>query len=200
MITEGRPGARLVDVVDRVSRSWRALAVTTVLFFGTFGLLMLAAAYFREASGGAEPFDLQNVLTADDVREQLAGYGDGAELRYLLFSAVDVFFPLFGALLLASVSAACLRSVSPRTYERAMRSRLILLFFVPTLMDWTENVFAVWLVVAGEPESSFAITGLLVAKAAKLATLVAAQATCVVAILWWVGAALRRRVAPAPRA
>jgi hypothetical protein len=199
VITDARPGAWLVDVVERVSRSWRSLAGVTVMFFGTFALLMLAAAWFRGASGDAEPFDLQNGLTADDVRVQLAGYGDGAELRYLVFAAVDVFFPLIGALLLASVTAACLRSASPRTYERAMRSRLILLFFVPTLMDWTENAFAVWLVLAGEPASSFAITGLLVAKSAKLATLVAAQVTCVVAIVWWVGATLRRRVAPAPR-
>lgn len=175
----------LTDVVERISRSWKAVLVVALLFVIAFGLLMAAAAAFSEVSADLDPFDLQNRLTGDDIRAQLALYTDDSAVRYLGFAAVDLLFPLVGALLLATVTAACLRTAAPRFYERVVGSNLLLLFFVPTLLDWTENVFAIWLVVAGEPASSFAIGGLVVAKTLKLLTLTAAQLLTAAAVVAW---------------
>jgi hypothetical protein len=186
----------LSSVVDRTSERWRRVAVVAVAFAVATVLLMLAGEAFRDVTG-FDPFDLQNSPTADEIRAQLASYPDAATGRYLVFAAIDVVFPLVGALLLASVTAACVRRASPGVYGRALRSHLFLLFLVPTLFDWTENVFAVWLVVAGDPASDFAVDALLLAKSAKLITLVVSQVTCTAAIVWWLISLVRSRSAAA---
>ena len=184
----------LNTLVVRLSQSRKAVVLIAVAFGVAFLLLMLAASSFRSAVGGLEPFDLQNGLTPAEVREQLARYGDSATGRYLAFTAVDWFFPLLGGLLTAVIAAACLRNSFPQLYARAVSWRLFALFFLPTLFDWTENVFALWLVLGGSPPSSTAVNGLLLAKQFKLFALVIVQTATALAIAGWIVMALRRRI------
>ena len=125
--------------------------------------------------------------------DMFAAQTDDSAPAYLRFALVDLAFPLLGAMLLATVAAACVRSASPARYARWLASGAFLVFGVPALLDWTENVFATWLVVAGEPASAFAVGGLVVAKAGKLLALTVAQVLCAAAILWWLVALVRRR-------
>jgi hypothetical protein len=179
--------------IDRWSRSWRIVVTIAVLFAVSFGLLMLAASAFREVTLGLDPFDLQNGLTSADVSEQLASYTDASTARYLVFALVDLAFPLLGSLLLACVTAACLRSAAPSLYGAVIRTNLLLLFLVPALLDWTENVFAVWTVVAGQGVPGAVVGALVVAKTLKVVALAIAQATCAAVVLWWAWTRLRRR-------
>lgn len=181
----------LTALVVRLSTSRRAVVLLLVAFGASFALLQLAATGFRSVSGGFEPFDLQNGLTSGEVRAQLLAYEDGATGRYLLFDLIDWFFPLLGSLVIAVVTAACLRNALPALYERAVRWGLFALFFLPALFDWAENVLTVRVVAGGSPPSGVAVDLMIIAKQLKLVTLTAAQVVAFVAVFAWIGRALR---------
>ena len=186
----------LTSLVVRLSRSRRAVVIVLIAFVVVSILLGWAGHAFRSATG-LEPFDLQNGLTAQEVSAQLAQYDDDATGRYVVFTIVDWVFPLLGGLLTAVITAACLRNSLPRVYERAVSWRLFALFFLPTLFDWTENIFALWIVLEGFPPADGLVDAMLVAKRVKLVTLYLVQAVTVLSILAWLVAAARRRlVAP----
>lgn len=186
----------LTSLVVRISQSRRAVVLVIVAFAVAFLLLMVAAEEFRSATGGTDPFDLQNGLSGDDVAAQLARYEDGATARYLVFTAVDWVFPLLGGLLTAVITAACLRAGAPRLYERAVSWRLFALFFVPTLIDWSENVCALWLVLDGLPPADGMVDAMLFAKRLKLVTLYVVQAVTLMAIVVWLVSLVRRTRSP----
>jgi hypothetical protein len=188
----------VTTLVVRLSSSRRAVVLVLMAFAASLLLLMVAADEFRSASGGADPFDLQNGLSAADVSAQLARYGDDATSHYLVFTVVDWLFPLLGGLVAAVVTAACLRNSLPRVYERAVSWRLFALFFLPTLFDWAENVFAIWLVVDGVPPADRLVDGLLIAKRLKLVALLVVQTATDVAIVAWLVVLVRRKLIGEP--
>ena len=184
---------RLTSLVVRLSESRRAVAVILVAFVVSSVLLGIAANAFRDATGGLDPFDLQNGISAAEVSAQLAQYGDGATGHYVVFTVVDWVFPLLGGLLTAVLTAACLRNSLPRVYERMVSWRLFALFFLPTVLDWSENVFALWIVIDGFPPADGLVDGMLLAKKLKLLTLYTVQAVTVLSIVAWLVALVVRR-------
>jgi hypothetical protein len=92
------------------------------------------------ATGGLDPFDITFPLSADDILSGLDRYNAEAQRAYLVFTLVDVVFPISSGLF-SSLMYAQLISLSgfPWLISAAKRG-LVLLPFVPTLIDLVENV------------------------------------------------------------
>jgi hypothetical protein len=81
--------------------------------------------------------------------------------------------------------------LSDKWYETFDTRNLFALFFIPTVFDWCENIFAL-IVINGYPdELTFAATMLVLAKKGKLASVLLMQAgtwlLLIVTALKWAG-------------
>jgi len=184
---------RLTGLIVRVSGSAPLFGLVTVLFVGSLALLMRIGAAFPAVAGGAQVFDLQNGLTADQVLAQLPGYTDAARALYLQFTAIDYLFPFAASLFLAATAAFCLRRTFPGAYAVALARNLLPLLMVAALFDWAENVAALTAIQSWPDTTPAMATAVVVAKRLKLAFTVAGQAVVGVLVVATVGRALLRR-------
>ena len=167
---------QLNDLIIRCSKSWRLFLLSVVVAFGSlfavFGPVRIA---FAELTGGLAPFDFQNVLSVDEIFDQLATWNEAAVQLYYAFSFVDFFFPFFAGLFLAGIAAFSLRHLSPGLYGRVAERRLFPLLMLGTAFDWLENLCALF-VIGRYPAEMTAAAGLLVvAKQGKLAAVALSQ-------------------------
>jgi len=169
-------------IVD-CSTSWWKTLLLILGFVGTISALMQFTAEFPAVSGGHEPFDMQNALTATDIFIQLATYTDQAFELYMRFQVVDYFFPLFGGLMMATLCAFSLRALSAKAYAVIVEKKLLLLFLVPTVFDWLENITLLWAVTAWPDQIQIAATLAVTAKMAKLATLFISQPVALILLI-----------------
>ena len=92
------------------------------------------------ATGGLDPFDITFPLSAEDIVAGLDRYNAEAREAYLVFTIVDVVFPITSGLF-SSLLYAQLIGLSGFTWLIATGKRgLVLLPFVPTLIDLVENI------------------------------------------------------------
>lgn len=188
---------RLNQLVIRISTSGWLFIATTVVAFGSLGILNQIGAAFPAHAGGAQPFDLQNGLTTGQVFAQIAGYTEQARRLYYLFTAIDYVFPLAAGLFLAAAGAFGLRHGLPAIYATLAQRQLFPLFLLGSAFDWCENVAALTAIV-GYPDAPAVVPALLVgAKRLKLFFVLLTNG--LVAVLLLVAAArwLGRRLRPA---
>lgn len=122
-------------IILRLSRDWRAWLASVLLFALSFWSLFLIGDRFAAATGGYQPFDLQNPLAVAAVLEQLPVYTAESRAIYWLFVVADTIFPALGALPFALLLGRGLLTLSPALAGRG----LALAPFVVTLLDWVEN-------------------------------------------------------------
>lgn len=174
---------KLHDFVIQCSLSWWKTLLIIAGFGLTFWQLQAVTGRFGLISGGHTPFDMQNSLTVEQVFEQLATWTDAAFNDYIWFQFVDFFFPAFGGLMLATLCAFAVRNLSTRYYDIGVRRNVFLIFFIPTLFDWLENIgFLLVLNAWPEAADSAAMLG-VTAKKFKLATLFTTQPVALVLLL-----------------
>lgn len=184
---------RLNNLVVLTSQSGWLYLLSIV---GTFGSLFVVFrninAVMRDVTGH-ELFDMQNALTVQQVFEQSRAYTTEAKQLYYAFSFVDFFFPFLAALFMAATAAFALRHGLPDFYRKMNSASLFALMFIPTLFDWIENSFAL-LVVSSFPEELGTAASLMVlAKQAKLGSIIAVQLIVLAALLTSVAGWLRIR-------
>lgn len=185
---------RLQDFAIRASRTWWLYLIVVALMVGSLNALMAIGEIFPAHAAGAQPFDLQNNLTAAEVYPQLAGYTDRARELYGLFAAIDFVFPLAAGLFIVATTAFALRHSFPAWYEALARRRLLPLFMVGSAFDWLENV-AILTAMGLMPAEVQGLAGLLVlAKRCKLAFTLLAQGVMVLLLVVALGQWVRRRL------
>jgi hypothetical protein len=171
------------DLVVRVSHSAWLWVMSAVFAFGSLYFVFLNINVPFEQMVGAPMFDFQNGLTVAQVFEQLPGYDERAIALYHAFLFVDFYFPFFAGLVMASAGAFAWRHLAPRVYEALDSRSLFVIFLVPTLFDWGENLFAIAVVGAWPERLGWAATLLVLCKKGKLATVMAFQAVVLISLL-----------------
>jgi hypothetical protein len=182
---------RLNNLVILVSQSAWLFVMAAVFAFGSLGIVFFNINDVFEVMVGAQMFDFQNDLTVAMIYEQLPNYSYAARKLYFAFIFVDFFFPFFAGLVLAASATFALRHLSTKWYDSLDGRNLFALFFIPTLFDWCENIFAL-IVVNGYPdELTVAATMLVIAKKGKPASVMLMQAgtwiLLLMAALKWAG-------------
>lgn len=182
----------LNNLVIQVSLSAGLFLFSSVLAFGSLVFVIFNINEVFETIVGAQLFDLQNDLTAEQVFEQLPKYSDAAIDLYFAFVFVDFLFPVFASLTLGAASAFAIRYLSSTWYEKINSLNLFAVYLIPAIFDWVENISAIT-VITTYPKELTAVAGLLVmAKKGKLSTLVAVQLISwtflCLALLKWLGA------------
>ncbi len=166
--------AKLNSFIVNCSTSWWKFLLLFAGQIGTMQVLTRITDQFPAATNGDVPFDMQNSLSPADIYIQLEGYTDQAFDLYMVFQAVDFFFPLFAGLTLATVCAFALRHVSDKLYNIATAKKLFVLLLIPTLFDWLENINLLWVVLAWPDQVSLAANMAVLAKMGKLSTMAVA--------------------------
>lgn len=184
-------------LIVRISRSRSLFILTLIIAVGAFQALMRVGEDFPSLAGGAQPFDLQNGLSVDDVLLQLPGYSSEARQQYYLFTAIDYVFPLAAGLMLAAIAAFCMRYALPTAFAAVNARRLFPLLLLASLFDWCENVAAVTAIASYPATTSVMATALVIAKRLKLGFLVASQSLTLLLMLAAAGRWLRNRLRPA---
>lgn len=134
-------------------------------------------------SVGFVVFDMQNKLTVPHVFEQLSAYTPETKQLYYAFSFVDFMFPFFAALFMAAAAAFALRHAFNEFYLRVRDSSLFALLFLPTALDWTENIFALTVISSYPDQRETAAALMIWAKQGKLVSIVIAQTAVLIALL-----------------
>lgn len=185
---------RLQTLILWISRTWWAWLLVAALGFGSLRALLVIGADFPAAAGGAQPFDLQNGLSAAEVYPQLAGYTDRARELYLQFTIIDYAFPFFAGLFIAATVAACLRASRPRWHEAVVTRRLLPVLMIGSAFDWLENLAAIALISLYPSEYGWLPALLVMAKRLKLACVLLAQGVMALLLIYAAGHLLVRRV------
>lgn len=165
----------LNNLVLQVSQSCWMFILSAFIAFGSLIFVFSNIRDVFEPIVGAPIFDFQNDLTVEKIFIQLPNYNEAAISLYNAFVFVDLFFPFFAALVLAAAGAFAIRRLSTKWYDVMNGRSLFALFFIPTLCDWTENIFAIAVVNSYPRELTLAAAMLVFAKKGKLATLVIMQ-------------------------
>lgn len=92
------------------------------------------------ATGGLDPFDIIFPLSADDILIGLDRYNAEARDAYFWFAAIDVFFPVSSGFFSALLCAQLMKLSGFAWLITAGKRGLVLLPFVPTLIDLIENI------------------------------------------------------------
>lgn len=188
----------LSDLIVRFSRSWPLFLLAAALTGACLYLIIGVITPRFEAMAGSPPFDMQNALTVEQAFRQLTGYTPEVTRFYYLFSAIDFVFPLVASLFLSAIAAFSLRYLWPAGYRWMTDHGLWLLFLLPALFDWSENVWALTLVSNPDQQMATVASLMIYSKLAKLALVGLAQllSWCLLALaaLKWVVVTARARI------
>lgn len=130
------------------ARSWWAILAVFIGFQVSFQALFVIGDWFAGTTAGFQPFDLQNPLALEQVRQQLPAYTNESRSIYRLFILADTIFPPLATLFFSLVFARSLQSIGSRWAERWLSSGIVLLPCVVAVLDWVENVcfaLTIWL-------------------------------------------------------
>ncbi len=164
------------DLVIRVSQSAFLWVMSAVFAFGSLYFVFMNLGVPFEKIVGAPMFDFQRQLTVEQIFAQLPNYDEQARAIYRAFLFVDFYFPFFAGLVMAAAGAFAWRHLAPGFYAKVTGRKLLAIFLVPTLFDWSENISAIIVVGAYPQELHWAASLLVVSKMGKLATVLLAQA------------------------
>jgi hypothetical protein len=181
----------LNDLVTRVSQSGWLFIFSAIFAFGSLFIVFMNINVAFEPIVGAQLFDFQNDLTVEEIFEQLESFNESAVALYYAFVFVDFFFPFFAGLVLAAAGAYAIRHLSTKWYKQIIRLNLFAIFFIPTLFDWGENIFAITVINGYPNELMAAATLLVLAKKGKLTSVMIMQlvvwSLLALALLKWMG-------------
>ncbi|HYO70652.1 MAG TPA: hypothetical protein VEU33_31695 [Archangium sp.] len=169
--------SRLQGLLLRVSRSPLAFIASVLVFCLSFYGLFRITDAFAAVTGGFQPFDMQNVLKVDGVLAQLPLYTDDSRRLYAAFAATDFVFPAVGGLVVGGAAAFLMRHGLPSVYVRFEARRGFVLFLLPTLFDFLENVAALAVIFLAPPPSRALATILVGFHQLKLGTLLLGHGT-----------------------
>jgi hypothetical protein len=131
---------QLSDFIVGTSRSFPRFLLAAALGPATLFLVLFPIMRgFAALSGGLQPFDWQNELTAAEVIEQLPAYTEPMRQLYYAHAFIDYVFPIFVAAFFGAIAAFALRHGVPRLYDRAARLGIFALYFVSVPFDYCEN-------------------------------------------------------------
>lgn len=192
--------SRLQGVVLRFSRSPLAFIAAVLAFCLSFLGLFCITQAFAAVTGGFQPFDMQNALDVPGVLAQLPLYTEDSRRLYVGFAATDFVFPTAGGLVLGGAAAFLLRHGLPSVYARFEARRGFVLFLIPTLADFLENVAALAVIFLAHPPSRPLATLLIGFHQLKLGTLgLAYGATLLLALVLVLRKAVRLAAASQAR-
>jgi hypothetical protein len=179
------------DLVIQTSKSPWLFINSAVFAFGSLAFVFFNINVAFEATVGAQMFDFQNSLTPEQIFAQLKNYDESTRALYHAFLFVDFYFPFFAGLVMAAAGAFAWRYLIPARYEIIRTRNLFVVFLIPTLFDWGENIFALTVVNAWPDALGWAAAGLVLCKKGKLAGIMILQAivflSLVLALLKWLG-------------
>lgn len=167
---------RLQGLLLRFSRSPLAFIAAFLVFCLSFYGLFRITHAFAAVTGGYQPFDMQNGLDVAGVLAQLPLYTGDSRRLYAWFAATDFVFPAAGGLVLGGAAAFLMRHGLPSVYARFEARRGFVLFLLPTLFDFLENLAALTAIFL-VPPSQLSATILVGFHQLKLGTLILGHGT-----------------------
>jgi hypothetical protein len=120
----------------------------TVVSFYLMAFVIVPA--FNAATAGLDPFDLNFGITAEQMYEELPYYTDESRRLYIWFALADYVYPLANAGFFALLWAWLFRTSPNALLDRLKCYGMLLLPFLFTLIDWSENL-GFLIVVFGYP-------------------------------------------------
>lgn len=148
--------------------SWRTVVGMFVL---TGALITLMTAIFipavTSATGGLEPFDIISPLSTDQILTGLAQYNSASVKAYLLFTAIDIIFPIASGLFSCLLGAGLIKINGLEWLISLAKRGYILLLFIPTVFDLIENAGFVTLILSGSDTNAALATATAFVHAAK---------------------------------
>ena len=95
---------------------------------------------FQEATAGLQPFDLNTGIDAQQMYQELPSYTDESRRLYAWFAVADYIYPIANAAFFALLWA-WMFAKAPNPFFAGLRNYGILLLpFLFTLVDWSENL------------------------------------------------------------
>lgn len=168
---------RLQALLLRFSRSPLAFIAAVLVFCLSFYGLFRITHAFAAVTGGFQPFDMQNGLDVAGVLAQLPLYTDDSRRLYAWFAATDFVFPAAGGLVFGGAAAFLMRHAMPSVYAWFEARRGFVLFLLPTLFDFLENLAALTVIFLVPSPSQALATVLVGFHQLKLGTLITAHST-----------------------
>ncbi len=167
----------LSHLVDRISRSLLLWAAITVLALAVTACSAFIANAGAVRVSGTAVYDVNPLASRADLEAAVRALAGPARGSVTLFYTFDTVFPLLIGFSFAGAFAFGLRRLRPEAYEAGRFGSWILVPLVATLVDWAENVCALWLTTAYPPVDQTALTALVVVRWAKL-VIMAVVAVC----------------------
>ena len=162
---------QLSDFVTRTSTSLPRFLLATLLGPATlFGVLFPIMRGFSALTGGLQPFDWQNDLTAAQIAGQLPVYTGPVRQLYFAHAFIDYLFPVFVGAFFGAVAAFALRHGTPALYRRATSLGLLALYFVSVPFDYCENTGSLAAILLHPAPPGAWADLILIGKKVKLAT------------------------------
>jgi len=124
---------------------WAMFLLTVVTFYL---MAFVIAPQFSVATGGLRPFDMNFGIGAERVYADLPAYTTTARTLYAWFAIVDYVYPFSLAAFFALLWAWWFRRLPMPMFLRLKSAGVLLLPFVFTLIDWSENVGFLWVIFA----------------------------------------------------
>ena len=138
--------------------SWKTTLLAVILASATVASLnVIATPKVVAATGGFEPFDVVWPLGAPEILQGLDAYDADARRAYLLFAALDIPFPIFAGLFQMLLWGWLTKSSGFTTLITFAKRGGVLLAFIPSLFDLSENAGFVVLIMNPPDQMTFLI-------------------------------------------
>jgi len=139
----------LADLIRRSLRLRVFLPLLALALVATWYGLGPSQAHFAALTGGQRFVDVQPGLTVDSLIAQARSYGPEAVHYYLQWSGFDFAWPLLGFTASLFIAGWLFRFL-PES-RQGLFTFIVAAGYAALLMDWSENVAFVWVVLHADP-------------------------------------------------
>jgi hypothetical protein len=160
------PMRRIAGLIEANLQLRIFLPVLMLALATTWYGLFWSVDYFSGLTGGLSFMDMQPMLTADALFEQIRTYSDATVSFYLGWSAFDYAWPFITFTTMLFISGWLFSFKSPRWQNKFWL--LVTAAYATVLMDWLENIGFVLLVTGLPDEPLWLAQATLALHAAKL--------------------------------
>ena len=175
----------IADLIRRSLRLTVFLPLLALSLAATWFGLGPSQAHFAALTDGQRFVDVQPGLTVDSLITQAGSYGPEAVRYYLQWSGFDFAWPLLTFTAMMLIAGWLFRFLPAE--RQGLFTFIVATGYAAVLMDWSENLGFVWVVLHPEPRPLAIAQLAITAHAAKLFFLAVFNLACVGLLFWALG-------------